>query len=270
MSLASNASLEDQIAYWKRKYKRLCCVSIDNVSGEPTWNPDTDSNDNEVAYDPDTNIFYFWFDGAWHSIDVADSGRAYQDILHYQKTSYRDGDEGYRLSNNLMDLGNPSNPTFMQMIDCTDATPFDTLVFDNHYGNKNRFTDTDGLQVYGDGIIIDHLTKRMYKQITNAAIDWQESVDLAEASTFGGFSDWHLVTSSEIYSLWNNTNLSLTVAGNSLGTGLWTSTTISDATTRAVQFNASTNTITSILRQPLKTAALANPLSVRIFDEADL
>src|SRR5687767_4162532 len=128
-------ALEEELAKCRRKY----CCRLRNVTGEPTWNPDTDLTTDTLAFDKETNILYFWFEGAWHSIDVFDTGIAYQDIPHFQTTVYRDGDEGYRVTNGLMDLDNPDNPLYTQKLDLASADPFNTLFYNNAFGTKDRF-----------------------------------------------------------------------------------------------------------------------------------
>jgi hypothetical protein len=268
MSLSSTADLEDQLNYWKKKYKRLCCISIDNISGEPTWNPETDSNNDEVAFDPDTNIFYFWFQDEWHSIDIQDSGIAYQDIPHFQTEVFRDGDEGYSLTNGLMELNNPDNPLYVQKPDYSSPDPYNTLLHNNAFGTKDRFTDLNGLQVYGDGIYVDHLTKRMYCSLANAAVTWDTSIDNALATEMGGFDDWYTITFNESATLYTNTS---TAAIPNFAGAFWTSTTIADATTRAAYFLPSTVAAGKIHTMVPKTSGFNTiQLKVRIFDEVDL
>lgn len=197
-------------------------------------------------------------------------GIAYQDIPHFQTTVYRTGDEGYRVVNGLMDQNNPAFPAYTQRLGWNSADPFNTLFYDNIFGTRDRFTDINGLQVYGDGIIVDHLSKRMYNVITNSAINWEDTVDLVETSVVGGFSDWHLASREEILNVYNNTSTLFTIVGISVNNAMWTSTTVRDATTRANDLTLAVSAATSVIRQSVKTQTKTNPLSVRIFDESDL
>jgi hypothetical protein len=83
----------------------------------------------------------------------------------------------------------------------------DLLVYDNVFGNKNRFTDENGLQVYGGDLTIDHLTGLMYKRTQMPNGNHAARCLNAQNSTHGGFTDWRVANNPEIMSvLINQTN----------------------------------------------------------------
>jgi hypothetical protein len=81
------------------------------------------------------------------------------------------------------------------------------LIDDNTFGNKNRFTDENGLQVYGGDLTIDHLTGLMYKRTAMSNANHANRCLNAQNSTEGGFTDWRVANDPEIMSvLINQTN----------------------------------------------------------------
>jgi len=89
-----------------------------------------------------------------------------------QTTSFATGDDGDREDGRAVD--------------------FFTLNCNNSFGNTNRFTDKDGLQVYGDNYMIDHLTGLGWFLISFGNFIWEDAIDFALANTSAGFSDWFL------------------------------------------------------------------------------
>ena len=77
-------------------------------------------------------------------------------------------------------------------LDPAAVSPWSTLLNNNAFGNKNRFTDDAGGQTYSNDLVIDHLTGLMYYRVAGTAAVHSAAVTAAEASTQGGFSDWHL------------------------------------------------------------------------------
>jgi len=64
---------------------------------------------------------------------------------------FRNRDDGWRKANGFRDDVNPANPIYTQALDPSSANPTLTLLYDNFFGNKNRFTDDQGGQIYGAG-----------------------------------------------------------------------------------------------------------------------
>lgn len=103
-----------------------------------------------------------------------------------QTTSYAAGDDGDRENGRAVD--------------------FFTLNCNNSFGNTNRFTDINGLQVYGDDYVIDHLTGLGWFRLRPFAgsKNWADSIAAIEANTTIGFSDWFMPNINEFLSLINN------------------------------------------------------------------
>ena len=72
-----------------------------------------------------------------------------------ESTSFRTGDTGWRYQQGWFDYNLPSNPAIIAQLATGSRT---VLASNNAFGNTNRFTDENGLQVYGNNYIIDHHT----------------------------------------------------------------------------------------------------------------
>ena len=131
------------------------------------------------------------------------SGIAYdRPILTGQTTSYRTGDDAWNLANGVYDYTPPVYPVSFAALDFNAISPFTTLISNNAFGNKNRFTDINGLQVYGDNYVIDHLTGLgIYRVVTNNTEIWGLMIDRAVASTQNSFTDWRMVNRNELASI---------------------------------------------------------------------
>ena len=131
------------------------------------------------------------------------SGIAYdRPILTGQTTSYRTGDDAWSLANGVYDYTPPVYPVSFAALDFNAVSPFTTLISNNAFGNKNRFTDINGLQVYGDNYVIDHLTGLgIYRVVTNNTEIWGLMIDRAVASTQNSFTDWRMVNRNELASI---------------------------------------------------------------------
>ena len=80
---------------------------------------------------------------------------------------------------------------------------FLTLGNTNSFGNTDKFTDINGLQVYGDGLIIDNYTGIMWYKVYLTADTWNNQIDIALASTQGGYNDWFLPNTNQIEAIRN-------------------------------------------------------------------
>lgn len=105
-----------------------------------------------------------------------------------QITSYRTGDD----------------PTRGRTVD------FFTLSENNPFGNTNRFTDMNGLQVYANNIIIDWSTLGSndtvllyYKGDSNTYRRWANSIDLYLSGTIAGLTTWYLWNVNEVINVCN-------------------------------------------------------------------
>jgi len=175
------------------------------------------------------------------------SGIAYaRPTLSGQLTSYRTGDDAWHLTNGTYDYTPPVYPVSYAQLDTTDAQPFFNLISNNAFGNKYRFTDINGLQVYGDNYIIDHLTGLgWYKGLTSGT--WETQIDDAVASTQNGFSDWRLPTVKEIVTIYNAHYAQvINYAPFSFSTSIMSSTTRSANSTQAHRLSQSAGQITVV------------------------
>lgn len=105
-----------------------------------------------------------------------------------QTTSYRTGD-------------NPSRGRL---------TDFFTLSEKNPFGNTNRFTDMNGLQVYGNNVVIDWSTLGSnnkvllyYKGDSSTYRNWATAIDLYLSGTIAGLTTWYLWNIYEVLNVCN-------------------------------------------------------------------
>ena len=89
-------------------------------------------------------------------------------------------------------------------------TNFLTLSENNPFGNTNRFTDMNGLQVYANNIVIDWSTLGSnntvllyYKGDSLAYRNWNTQIDQHLSSTLGGLTGWYLWNIKEALNLVN-------------------------------------------------------------------
>ena len=118
-----------------------------------------------------------------------------------QKTSYSTYDEGWQLANGAYDYTPPVHPVSYAQLDNSSLNPFVTLLDNNAFGNKNRFTDIDGLQVYTSGYIIDHLTG--YGIVRGSTKTWYDHLTAANSLSLEGFNDFRLCNLYEGWSILN-------------------------------------------------------------------
>lgn len=175
------------------------------------------------------------------NVDVRDykSGIAYQRPIYTgQTTSFATGDSAWRAANETQPT-NPDYPTNYARLDWTAVNPFLTLVDNNAFGNKNRFTDDLGTQVYATPYIIDHLTGYGIGIITPSLSNWTSVFSVVSALSINGFSDYFVGNLNEINSVMNlgqtdALNYSpLSLLGFAVGVDLWTGDTDLNTTTNA-------------------------------------
>lgn len=171
-----------------------------------------------------------------------------------QTTSYRTGDDGD--------------------IEAGRATSFTVLASNNPFGNTNRFTDELGGQTYTNNIVIDWSTYNGatvlgYKRTLRATgINWANAIDEALALSFGGFtSGWRLANIKEYFNLYRYSQTTSTMLNytpiniNNAGLLLWTSNTVTDASTSA-WFMSNVGTIS---QQPKTGTASLTYMACRTF-----
>lgn len=131
-----------------------------------------------------------------------------------QTTSYRTGDDADNLSNGVYDYTPPAYPTSYAKLDySTPSTAWKTLVSNNAFGNKDRFTDDTGGQTYTNPYVIDHLTGLgIYTPMQGANQNWNTNIDEAQASTLLGYSDWRMANLNEALATTNFSEAAMSTA----------------------------------------------------------
>ena len=193
---------------------------------------------------------------------IPKSGIAYNPpLLTGQTTSYQTGDDGWHLANGTYNYTAPLYPVSYARLDRAATYPFITLVSNNSFGNKYRFTSITGgyydqatatyytvlgvpttfLSEFTNGIVVDHLTRLAWFRPDQTSRNWSTSItNIHGVSTFG-YSDWRLCNKNEYNTLLNSeinggTNYEpiVSIIGTSTSAQSWTSTTRQDLTTDAM------------------------------------
>lgn len=180
-------------------------------------------------------------------VTVAQSGIAYQrPIPTGQLTVYRTGDDAWNAINNPYPAA-PVYPVSYALIDKDATNPFLTLVSNNAFGNKNRFTDDLGLQTYTSNYVIDHLTGLGWTLLNQGSFDWNGLIDDADGLTFATFSDWRLPNTSETDTIVNQNattrNMNYAPFNDNTNGDQKTSTTNLRDTTKNITFDTGTGTL---------------------------
>ena len=178
------------------------------------------------------------------------AGIAYQrPQVTCQTATFNDGDDGYNLANGIYNYTPPVNPIHLAELDLTAINPFLTLKNLNEKGTLDRYTDINGLQVYGDGYIIDHLTGNGHLNSFTAAGTFTGVQDDAFVLTANGFSDWRIVNRNEALSILDySSSVGYNYEPFNLSSGsFWLSTSRLDSGATAANgyFLVTTNGITS-------------------------
>jgi hypothetical protein len=206
------------------------------------------------------------------------SGVLFQTISPRQYTSYRTGDEGWRVQNGWYDYTPPAMPKVVAELDFTSANSFNVLanpLVVNGVSNTIRFVDVDGGQTFSatgnkNLVVIDKLTGMMYNRISiSPARNWNACIDDALSYSIVvnsiTYDDWYLISSLEILSIFHeiagvnpevDAATSVTVLPGSLN--VFTSTTYANATTSAKYYERSVRIISNIG----KTTTI-NPIYIR-------
>jgi hypothetical protein len=191
---------------------------------------------------------------------VVPSGVLFQFPTPSQYTSYRTGDEGWRVQNNWYDYSRPTNPKTIAELDYISAN-FWYLLKNNlvvgGVSNKTRFVDVDGGQTWSatgnkNLLIIDKLTGLgIYRNTQptgdlktwNAAIDDGLSLSITVNSVV--YDEWYLISVQEFFDLlsirfkqnnWIDSNTSNVIfPTRSTGSFInyWVSTTLEPTTSSA-------------------------------------
>lgn len=208
----------------------------------------------------------------------APSGVLFKTIEPSQYTSYRTGDEGWRVQNGWFDYTPPSNPAAVAELDFTSANFFWVLknnLVVNGVSSKTRFVDVDGVQTFSatgnkNLVVIDKLTGLMYLRNVIGSTNWDTVIDAALSYSVvvnsQTFDDWFIFSKNEANSIYGQTYASVNInvdgqTGVSIlaGTGnLFTSTTDNSPTTNAYYWEATPRVI-----QPISKTTGIGGLAVR-------
>ena len=133
----------------------------------------------------------------------------------YSDTSYGTGDTASQVASGIFDNWNDTTALNVskqvQALDYSALTPFNTLLFNNPFGNKDRFTDENGAQIYGNNVWIDNLTGLRFSTIPIATNEsWANALITTGAFTDPlGNSDYYIMPCSVYLSLCNFSPTSL-------------------------------------------------------------
>jgi len=122
------------------------------------------------------------------------------------RTSYRVGDDKWNIDNNPYPSP-PPNPLYQQQLDLSAGNQYwQTLLYDNIFGNTRRFTDHAGnvatkAQAAIDGTFYDHLTalEWVYQHFGG---NWNDAIDHFHTLSLNGKSDYRVPNYKELQSMW--------------------------------------------------------------------
>jgi hypothetical protein len=196
---------------------------------------------------------------------IVASGVLFKTIEPSQYTSYRTGDEGWRVQNGWFDYIPPSTPKAIAELDFASSIFCDLLknnLVVNGVSSKNRFVDAFGAKIISTGInsvVIDKLTGMAYQRLPLSKANWNAAIDdaLTYSITVNSivFDDWYLPTNFELLKVANysqSTNLFSLVDLSALifpfTTNFYTSTTNPFNTLDYYQVNRGSNVYSSITK----------------------
>ena len=147
--------------------------------------------------EPDGTLIQLLNAGETYTTEKQSNDIAYKrPQLTGQTTSYHLYDDAWHLANGTYDYTEPLYPkNHAKLLNHT------TLVHNNAFGNTNRFTDINGLQVYGDDYVIDHYTGLGWYRILSNNINFANSIAAAAASTQNSYNNWRVPNDAESYSI---------------------------------------------------------------------
>tara|TARA_R110002020_G_scaffold442756_2_gene653926 strand:+ start:965 stop:1810 length:846 start_codon:yes stop_codon:yes gene_type:complete len=118
-----------------------------------------------------------------------------------QNETFHDFDANWNRENGVYTYARPAFPTSFAALDYDSTEPFLTLLPDNKYGNKHRFTDIYGTMDYVDLIVEDNLTNRSWTMVTQTARPFESALNDSKSSTYGGLNGWRVPTTDEMLSI---------------------------------------------------------------------
>lgn len=172
---------------------------------------------------------------------VVPSGVLFKTIEPSQYTSYRTGDEGWRVQNGWFDYTPPAYPKAIAELNYTSANALFVLknnLVVNGVSSKTRFVDINGIQAFSatgnaNLVIIDKLTGLMYTRTTvSNAGTWNGGIDtaLSYSIVVNGitYDDWFLYSKLEAQSMYNgqtDTQTGITLFTTTASYDTWVSST---------------------------------------------
>ena len=143
-----------------------------------------------------------------------------------QTTSYATGDDAYIFNLYFSNLPAGRN---------NQLASFTTLLNNNSFGNKNRFTGPNGGQNFTDNYLIDNFTGLGWYTVAQSSVVWATGIANARAASIvvNGitYNDWFMPNVGQMVSLFNYENLGavLNYAPFNILVNLNTSTTINNS-----------------------------------------
>lgn len=154
---------------------------------------------------------------------------------------YGTGSDGANLIAGVYDYTQPPYPISYASLNTTALVPFTTLISNNAFGTKERFTNSLGLTATYDGsngelinYVIDHLSGLGYIITPKTSTTWSLALSITDSLTEVTFSDWRVSNVKELESIFdyslNGLFLNYTPFNYALSTEMQTATTASVVT----------------------------------------
>jgi hypothetical protein len=195
---------------------------------------------------------------------ITESGVLFKTIEPSQYTSYRTGDEGWRVQNGWYDYTPPTYPKAFAELDfsvganCVDILKNPLVV--NGVSNTHRFVDVFGAKATNTSIlIIDKLVGMAHIRLTTTITDWNGAIDaaLVYSVTLNSitFNDFYLASKNELVNIsrdYAGINCFGLVDGSatliSAASNLYTSTTYAALTTSMLHFRIANFDFTAVTK----------------------
>jgi len=184
------------------------------------------------------------------------SGVLFKTIETKQYTSYRTGDQGWRVQNGFYDYTVPTNPKSIAELNFASTSFFNVLknpLVVNGVSSTTRFVDVNGIQAFSSTgnanlAVIDKLTGMMYTRNSIGFPAWNDAIDnaLSYSVTINSvvYDDWFLCSEEDLLNAFHNFTVSsdtdtLTGVGIFLpiSQNIWSSTSKPTGTTEAYYYN---------------------------------
>jgi hypothetical protein len=148
-------------------------------------------------------------------LPIVPSGVLFKTIKPTQYTSYRTGDEGWRVQNGWYDYLPPTNPKAIAELDYNSPNFFYVLknpLVVNGVSSTTRFVDINGIQAFSTTenanlVIIDKLTGWMFCRTIVGSFNFNNGIDAALSHSIvvksTTFDDWFLCSIKEQDNIFN-------------------------------------------------------------------